>query len=442
MTISGHLLPEWLSPVAAALSPVTTLAAMPFQRGHADVDGPANCTQNHLQVQRHRAPHLGRARITLPVFAASILALLAASVVPVTGATTAESLAQAKARLLVLRAEGREFAQKFDVAEERLDELDDQIAATTARLDSLTRASAAQRADLARIAARLYVSGSASQPQPNPRALDVARSTTYEQTLADRDRAAIERYGRTASELRDRKATLNEAKDQQQESLSELAAQRAQLDKRLAETQAIYDRYGIKLAQEAAAAEAEAAAAKARADAARTATTRRPSSNPGSGSGTTPPTRPTATTTPSGGGGGGGGGTPAGGAYGMTTCPVRGANYFTDTWGAPRSGGRQHKGVDMMAAQGTPVVAVVNGTIVQRSGSNQGLGIFFAGDNGNSYWYFHLVRYEGGPRRASAGEVIGYVGHTGATRADHLHFEIHPGGGGPVNPTAAVRAVC
>jgi len=87
-------------------------------------------------------------------------------------------------------------------------------------------------------------------------------------------------------------------------------------------------------------------------------------------------------------------------------------------------------------------VAVTSGRIVFNSGANEGNGIFLYGDNGNTYYYFHLSSYAGGARHVQTGEVIGYVGATGDTTANHTHFEIHPGGGGPIDPYAATRAVC
>ena len=121
-------------------------------------------------------------------------------------------------------------------------------------------------------------------------------------------------------------------------------------------------------------------------------------------------------------------------------CPMNGSAYG-DSWGAPRSGGRSHEGVDMLAPMGTPIYAVVSGSVNFRQNRLGGNAVSLIGDNGNRYYYAHLASYEGASRRVNQGDVIGYNGDTGnATGTPHLHFEIHPGGGLAVNPTPSVRA--
>ncbi len=131
------------------------------------------------------------------------------------------------------------------------------------------------------------------------------------------------------------------------------------------------------------------------------------------------------------------------GGGGSWVCPVQGGVSFNDSWGAPRSGGRRHKGVDMMAGFGTPVVAVVTGSVSFNHDRLGGNAAYVTG-GGNTYYYAHLRGFVGGNRTVQAGELIGYVGNTGDASGGppHLHFEIRPGGGGAINPTPTVRAHC
>lgn len=127
-------------------------------------------------------------------------------------------------------------------------------------------------------------------------------------------------------------------------------------------------------------------------------------------------------------------------------CPVNGPVSFTDTWGAPRSGGRSHQGVDMFAAMRTPAAAIVDGTLLRRvTSSLGGMSVYLKGNDGNEYFYTHLAGYsDAAPgQKVAAGQTIGYVGDSGNAKGGppHLHFEIRSGGV-PINPTPTVRLAC
>lgn len=128
-------------------------------------------------------------------------------------------------------------------------------------------------------------------------------------------------------------------------------------------------------------------------------------------------------------------------------CPVGGPSWFLNTWGAPRSGGRTHKGVDMMGPRGTPLVAVGGGIVRKSYGALGGNIVWLYADHGVNYFYAHLDGYPGGlvdGQWVAKGQVIGYMGDTGNPRSGsyHLHFGIYPGGITAVNPYPTVARVC
>ena len=136
-------------------------------------------------------------------------------------------------------------------------------------------------------------------------------------------------------------------------------------------------------------------------------------------------------------------------APGPIVCPVAGATSFTDTWLAPRPGGRRHLGVDMFARAGTPVVTPVPGVIERADGGVGGLAFRLWGDDGTYYYGAHLSRHGAISGQVAAGTVLGYVGTSGnaAGTPPHLHFEVHPGRTrseppGATNPTPLVAEAC
>jgi len=133
---------------------------------------------------------------------------------------------------------------------------------------------------------------------------------------------------------------------------------------------------------------------------------------------------------------------------------------------------RRHRATDIMADAGTPVHAVVGGTVRQVTGmgcgwSNSGslnnppgwgYAAIVTGDDGREYWYIHLGEQDGPASGAYAdgitcgsrverGEHLGYVGSSGnaSASAPHLHLEIRdddvtdPYGSSRINPYFSLR---
>lgn len=132
-------------------------------------------------------------------------------------------------------------------------------------------------------------------------------------------------------------------------------------------------------------------------------------------------------------------------ASGMA-CPLDHPRSFIDSWGYARSGGRAHRGTDLMGPRGIPVRAITSGVwSIQRPGPSAGLWAILRADNGDHFWYLHLDSHTvANGARVSAGQQVGTNGSTGnaVAGAEHVHFEHHPGGGRAINPYPLLRRVC
>lgn len=113
--------------------------------------------------------------------------------------------------------------------------------------------------------------------------------------------------------------------------------------------------------------------------------------------------------------------------------PVSGVptGMLSDNYDDPRSGGREHRAIDIMAERGTPVLAADDGTIVKLFDSDRGgLTVYqFDPTETYSYYYAHLDAYADALEEGQSvkrGDLIGYVGTSGNApdSAPHLHFQI------------------
>lgn len=125
--------------------------------------------------------------------------------------------------------------------------------------------------------------------------------------------------------------------------------------------------------------------------------------------------------------------------------PVAGTkSMIKDKWGASRAGGiRKHKGIDIHARKGTPVVAVCDGVIVEKAHTPIGGKTLWLKSPKHSWsaYYAHLDKqYVKEGQYVRKGQVIGTVGNTGNARTtpSHLHFGVKQGGRW-VNPLPYVK---
>ncbi len=128
----------------------------------------------------------------------------------------------------------------------------------------------------------------------------------------------------------------------------------------------------------------------------------------------------------------------------LRTCPVAGQVDVADNYGIiremPGTPRHVHRGSDIGAPTGTPIVAPFDGVAVASTGDLGGLEVRVYGAGGYAY-NAHLSGY-GRTGEVRAGAVIGYVGSTGNALSPHVHFEWHPSDGLAVDPYPYLALVC
>ncbi len=382
-----------------------------------------------------------------------VLVATALTILPAYAAVGAEEItpadiAAAEARRSAVGEDLAEATAAYDEAVERSVELSNEVRVVSAELGIAEQTLQTSRHEAEQVATNIYMNAGAA---PGTTLLDastineVPLRESYLQALSASGEETLTRFTALEDAYLEQKERLQGLQADQEKVVAEADALANQILGELAEADAEYNAIVAAYAAqeeekrrlEEERRRREAAEAAAAAEAARNATSTT-AANPSSGgdSGDTgdegdgesdPPPPPPP---------------PSSGQV----CPVNGAVTFSDTFGASRSGGRAHQGVDMIAAKGTPVVAVSGGSVSLQSSSLGGITAYLY-SGGDMYYYAHLDGYASGISSGSSvstGQTIGYVGNSGnaAYTVSHLHFEYHPGGGGAVNPTPLVSSLC
>jgi murein DD-endopeptidase MepM/ murein hydrolase activator NlpD len=304
----------------------------------------------------------------------------------------AARLARATTQLAKIERELADLEAKTKATKDRLTGLEDQVK---------------------QVAVNSYVRGNiGDQLVFDPDLSKTARRNAMVRFANDTDRSAIEDYRAARQDLEVGSASVRRQVDERKSAASALRKQRQAAYAELTKLQAAEKAYLAKVAAEKAAAARRAAASKAASG--------RPSRTAALATGRVSGVI----------------------ATGEWICPVQGPHSFSNDYGQPRSGGRRHEGNDILNPRGTPIVAPVSGTVSFHNSSLGGLSFYLHGSDGNTYFGTHLGSYAQSGQ-VSAGTVVGYNGDSGNARGTpHLHFEIHPGGGGPVNPYPTLVKYC
>jgi peptidoglycan hydrolase CwlO-like protein len=355
--------------------------------------------------QRGKLKHLAATSLLCSILALMLVSIPLGTVYGDTLSDKQEQAKQAKAQLQANQAE----LNRLTAA---LNQTESQLASVEASIDRNQQELDVAEAELSRFKGILNQRVKAMYMEGNASSLEVMLDSTsfdeflnsydYMRMIGDYDTDMVQSTRNLMGEIAVKRASLENSKAQYQTQAASQASQRSAIQAKLAEQQSIIASLDSDISAMV---------------------SQQVSSSRNSGSG-----------------GGGGGYWDVGPVNGLY-FPVAGPHSFTNDWGAPRSVGRTHKGTDVMANYGVPCVAITSGRVEQRSGGNAGYYVALFGDNGNLYYYMHLQSFAA-TGHVGAGTVIGYVGDTGNARGcPHLHFEFHPGGGGPVNPYPLLKAI-
>lgn len=326
-----------------------------------------------------------------------VVVVLAVASLTFPSSAVAKSATELKAELERVKAQTREAGRAFDRAYWRLDETEVRIAKTDKKMKATYKALRKARKRLGKATASMYRRGDFSFIEYVMTASsfqDFVTRMDYMRRVGEADAEVVAETKALREKLNAERAELAKEQKNGEQALAGLRAERDQLQRQLKAKEADFRRV------------------KAQLDALR--------------GGRNRPDGQMAVPGPNG-----------------MVFPVVGSYYYSNTWGASRGGGRRrHKGTDIMARTGTPVVAILSGTVRATNGGLGGKCIWLTASNGWRFYYAHLDGWAVRSGRVKAGQVIGYVGATGnaAGGAPHLHLQIEPHGY-PVNPYPYLRAM-